>query len=400
VTTVRRMGERMRFDPLRLVLVSAMAGAATLGACVDASESGPAIDPALSRQLDADLATNVIIPTYQAFLDASGALEAATATYAGSLAAPDRDAAKAAFEAAMSVWQRAEVMQVGPLGISTNVKGGQDIRDEIYSWPLLNRCRVDQEIVEAHYVDVDAFAAEAANVRGLDAIEYLLYREDVSNACPEAADINAQGGWAALTDIDQRRADYAHALAVLVERQAQRLVDAWAPTGGNFLAELEAPGEGESPVYDDPQEAMNAITDAMFYVEFKTKDLKMPALDGSPVVVESDWAHMSLEEIRQNLIGFQQLFHGGTPGSDGNGFDDLLVTLGHGEFAAQVADEVEGAIAAVDQVEPPLETAAVNDAASVQTLYDDIRDLTTLLKNEFKSVLHIDLPIDVTGDID
>jgi predicted lipoprotein len=392
----------MRFDPLRMVLVMSMVAAAALGACAgDDDESVPAIDPALSLQLDTDLATNVIVPTYEAFLDAATELEAATATYASTLAPADRDAARAAFVAAMAVWQRAEVMLIGPAGLSTAVAGGEDIREEIYSWPLVNRCRVDQEIVSGAYADVDAFAAQAVNVRGLDAIEYLLYREDAANACPATADINAQGTWDMVTDLDQRRADYAHALAVLVTREAQRLVDAWSPDAGNFLAQMTMPGAGADPAYADSQHAMNAITDAMFYIEFKTRDLKLPVPDStSPFMVESDWAELSLDEIRQNLVGFQQLFLGGESGTDANGFDDVLVTLGREDLATQMGTEIEGAIAAVDAIDPPLEDAVTGDAADVQSLFDEIRDLTTLLKNEFTAVLRVQRPVNVTGDID
>ena len=34
-------------------------------------------------------------------------------------------------------------MQLGPAGSSLSAVAGADIRDEIYSWPTINPCRID-----------------------------------------------------------------------------------------------------------------------------------------------------------------------------------------------------------------------------------------------------------------
>ena len=48
-----------------------------------------------------------------------------------------------AWKTAILSWQKIELLQIGPAGISTVRIGGQDLRDQIYSFPLSLPCRVE-----------------------------------------------------------------------------------------------------------------------------------------------------------------------------------------------------------------------------------------------------------------
>ncbi len=95
----------------------------------------------------------------------------------------DLEAKRSAFVSAMDTWQRAEVMNVGPAGMAGRVAGGEDLRDQIYSWPLSNACAVDQELVAMSYESAETLRDQPVNRRGLDALEYLLFVEGFDNAC-------------------------------------------------------------------------------------------------------------------------------------------------------------------------------------------------------------------------
>ena len=282
----------------------------------------------------------MILATYRDLTTAVTALEAATATYAADRTEPNRTAAQDAWRTAMDAWQLAEVFQVGPAGVSGVVSGGQDLRDEIYSWPLSNRCRVDQETVAAEFGSPELLAAELINVRGLDAMEYLLFTDDAANGCPADSPINLDGSWAAL-DADTlalQRADHAHALSQDVQRSVAVLVAAWELSAGAFVRELADAGNGSS-VYATTLEGMNALTDAMFYVETETKDRKLAVPAGisldcaaatCPDMVESLYAHLSRENVLSNVRAFERLHLGDSPGTDAPGFDDILRAQGDG----------------------------------------------------------------------
>ncbi len=358
----------------------------------------------------AELAKNLgeqMIDTYAAFAEAADALSAAAGAYAASLGSEERDAVRQAWRDAMAIWQRAEVMQVGPTGPMGTVLGGEDWRDNIYSWPLVNRCRVDQELTEGRYVDVTAFESELINVRGLDALEYLLFHEGTGNACPSSAAINTNGSWNAITgQLPQRRADYAKTVAIILAKHAAALRDRWSPVDGNFLEELYAP-EG---VYTDVHHALNAVTDAMFYLDLKTKDAKLAvpaglsdcAGDVCPDLLESTYAGFSKQEIVGNLEGFQILFLGGPPTKTvALGFDDWLIAIGRAEIAEHMADMIHAAMESAAAIEEDdLADALASDPDSVRDLYFAVKKVTDSLKSEFVTTLDLNVPKSAEGDTD
>jgi hypothetical protein len=177
----------------------------------------------------ANVGENVVLRALRDLVEASRTLETATATYATSLSDADRDAARTAFRNTMEAAQRAEVYQLGPAGPMGLVTAGQGLRDEMYAWPLVNRCRADQETVDPAHASIDTLRLEAINVRGLATIEYLLYETTLNNGCPPSININAMGTWAALGDagVRRNRAEYAHNAAILVRERAEELVRAW-----------------------------------------------------------------------------------------------------------------------------------------------------------------------------
>lgn len=347
----------------------------------------------------ASLGEDVVLAECREFVTVAETLRDRTADYAASGETADRDEARQAWRDAIAVWQRLEVMQFGPAAVM-GTAGGQDLRDEIYSWPLVNRCRTDQETVEENYLDVSAFAAEAVNVRGLDAIEYLLFNDSSSNACPPQNAINQSGSWNAVADVQQNRADYASTLAQIVLGHASQLRDAWEPGGGNFVAELSAPGG----TYSTTQAALNAVSDALFYVETQTKDMKLGVPSGlsacdaatCPDELESLFAHASKEHVRNNLLGFRALFLG-----QDIGFDDCLSAIGAADLSLAMASDLEDAIAAVDAIEEATFALALqDDPDSVEDLYFAVKRVTDNVKTQFISVLDLELPQSVEGDND
>jgi predicted lipoprotein len=354
----------------------------------------------------AALADKVVLATYREFAEAANALEAAAKAYAAGLGATERGALRQAFAEAMLLWQRAELMQVGPAGAADKVAGGQDLRDNIYSWPLVNRCRVDQELVEGAYADKEAFGSELINVRGLAALEYLLYYEGTANACPPQNVINADGLWQKITgELPKRRADYAVTLCYDLSKRATALRDAWEPSKGNFVTELA----GAGAVYGSAQKALNAVSDALFYLDYRTKDVKLAVPAGlspdcaaasCPEQVESPYAKLSRLQIEANLEGAALVLFGGAAGDpDALGFDDLLAGLGAGDLGLAAA--FDGARAALGAIaDDDLAVAVVRDPAGVKAAHAALKAVTDILKSQLVSVLDLELPQIVEGDND
>jgi uncharacterized protein len=323
------------------------------------------------------------------FRQRAAALETATANWVTAADAPALAGARQAFAEAMDSWQVLEVMQFGPTAPS-DVRGGQDFRDQIYPWPLGGRCAVEEVVVSRAYEAADLEAALLVNRRGLGAIEYLLFYEGADTECAPSS--SAFAAWAELAAEERgaRKRAYAAAVARQISARAARLDDAWDPAKMNFVQTMRS--AGSNAVYPTAKTAIETVGIALFYVDTKVKDRKvgMPLDEGCATAscLESRFAGRSKANIRANLVGLRRVLEGCEEGFAGLGFDDLLSDLGQaGQLATLHAALIaaEGALAAIEQ--PDLDQALAQDRASVMALRDAIAAVTTLLKTDFVGVL-------------
>jgi uncharacterized protein len=363
--------------------------------------TGPAGDALIA--LLADAGPEVVVPTLDRALVASEALvesaEAwAAAEASGGDVAASREAAQEAWRGAVAVWQEAEVLQLGPGASSVTAAGGADLRDEVYSWPTVNPCRVDQETVYGGWSEAAFFEQSLVNVYGLDALETLLFAAPGVNACPGQVDINADGSWDAFGEagVQLRRAEYAVIAATGVRDTIADLRGRW-DDWALVLGAADAP-------YESPEDALNAVFDALFYLELYTKDRKLARplglkdCVGTACVgeVETPLAGGSNEWIAANLRGFRALY----TGAGGAGMDDLLRSLGEDDLADAMAAALDEADAAAAALEVPIDEAALGDPAPAVALHDAVKGVTDLLKGDLATVLVLQVPAEAAGDND
>lgn len=351
----------------------------------------------------ASLGQGVVVPLLEEFAVEAASLESALLGAVGGQGS--REQAQEAWREAIAVWQVLEVMQFGPAGARANqVMGGQSLRDLIYTWPNTSACQVDRQTAGADYDDPDALAALSGAAVGLEAIEYALFTEDPGNSCNGLDPLNSDGIWATL-EVPERRLAHAAALSTFLRRSANELVAAWAPAAGNFLEELTNPSRSGA-VYGSAQEGLNAVSDAMFYLNKEVKDMKVgqPAgltrcpADSCPF--ESRWALRGKEHVVENLRGFRILFLGGDRGGDAPGFDDLLTDMGAAEVAEGLDAAIVEATSRVEAIPGPLQDAAVEDPTRVKAAHEAIDAIAVLFETEVLSVLELEIPDRAEGDGD
>lgn len=317
--------------------------------------------------------------------------------------APDdeekRDAAKAAWEVSRASWQLAELTQYGPAGAerteASGTIGGLAYRDEIYSYPVINSCKVDQGLVSEVYQE--SLTDVASNIRGLDALEYLLFYTGTDNSCPSTTNINTDGSWEAVSDLTERRAAYAFAVALDIATTAADLEKAWDPAHGNFFAELENAGSAE--VYESQSQALEDVVNAAIYLDLILKDSKlgMPlgtavkcSLEACPESAEHRSAVRSIESMRDNFLGFEKLWQG--CGEDAKGLRALLVEEGGGALATQIDEALDAVDEALDAItEEDVNTLVAEDRESADALYAKVKDLTDLLKDDLTQIFVVSL---------
>ncbi|MDP9142603.1 MAG: imelysin family protein [Pseudomonadota bacterium] len=370
----------------------------------------PVVDDDARREVLASLGEQLILPALRELdTEAENLASRVDALAAAPNNATQRTEAQAAWRATMAKVQRAEVFQIGPAAQSMEA-GGQDLRDQIYAYPNLNLCGIHQ----AAYADTAVTAATPIDRTGMGSLEYLLF-DDVENlACPAPEGVDGKA----------KRAQYAARLARRVAAVALQLRDAWEPTGGNFLNQFATAGAG-STVYDMPQDALDAVSTAVFYLEKETKDRKIanpigigatklpPCTTTScPERVESRYAKISGVHAGNNLRAARALFSG-APG--GKGLNTLLEGVDRADLATKILAQIDTAIAASDALEADFEskvaaipsrdacinaTGARTGEPEVCAFHGKIDAATDTLRVEITSVLNLRIPDSAAGDND
>ena len=343
------------------------------------------------------------------FREAAVALETAVAAWGTAADDATRAAARDAFRTAMDRWQVMEMMQFGPTAPGTAF-GAQDFRDNIYSWPRVSRCLVEEEIVARTYESPQFSTVLLTNKRGLGALEYLLFYEGSDTACGSTS--TAVAGWMALSasEKDARKRAYAVAAAHDVAVRAVGLDAAWDPAAGNFVQTMRTAGTG-NPVYPSTQDALNAVSNAIFYIETEVKDMKLAKPLGldmmacpneiCPELRESLFAGRSKANLVANADGLRRLVAGCGPDYSGLAFDDLLTAVGDGTQAEALRTRAAAIRPTIDAIEEAdLDQALIQDKPSVRAVYDAMKGVTDIIKVDFATVLDLELPEGVFGDVD
>lgn len=358
----------------------------------------------------ADFGPWVVEPALEDASLASAALATAVAAWGQALSGGGdgpaaRVAAQAAWVEAMAAWQVAELLQIGPAASSLTAVGGEDRREAIYSWPEVDRCHVDQITVAGGWSAPGFFDTGDEEAYGLAALEVLLFSAAADNGCPLDVAPNADGAWAALDpgEVDAARAAYARVLADRVAADVDALRAEWDPAGGDFGGKLARAGSVDSP-YESDVEGLNAILDALYYLEETTEERKLAQPLGLETCIgddclagaESPLAGQSTRWVQINVDAFRAAYEGGA----GAGIDDLLRALGHGDVADRMSASLDAAAAAASALHVPIEVAATDDPETALAVVEALEGVIEILEGDLATVLVLQVPDEASGDND
>lgn len=333
--------------------------------------------------------------------------DALVAALEGSVDAGPNADPRSAWSAAFASLQELEVFSIGPYAHPPAL-GAQAIRDEIYAWPLVSRCRIEEQLVARDY-EQPSFTSTLVNGRGVAAVEFLLFASDRANACSSFSTINAQGSWAALTteELAARRVAYARVAARDVAARARALRDAWRPSAGNFQASLATAGAG-STVYGTETLALNAVADALIFVDEYVKDWKLGKPAGffecttgtCPGAVEAPYARASKAALVANLVGARRIVQGCGEDFAGLGVDDWLASVGASELGNRLLGTLVAAQESVAALDGSVDDVLARDPAKVAQAHANVKAFTALWKAEVLPALSMQIPASAQGDND
>ena len=367
----------------------------------------------------ANLADNVVTPTYTQFVGLSEQLTSDINTYCSSEIALDGQTGTAdevtaalstaqnSWRASMNQWQQIELMQFAPLLNEDGI-----LRDRIYSWPVVSSCGVDLDVVSFELGNINGapfdITLRTPARKGLDALEYLLFNSNLDHSCVGAT---FPEGWNGRTEQARKiaRCQFATEVATDINTNADILLNEWSGANG-FASVLKTAGTVGNQ-FETEHQAVNHISDAMFYIDSITKDGKLATPLGlfanvcgaepCPEAVESPYANNSLNNILNNLLSLQKLYSGDlTSDGQGVGFDDFLADVGDNDTAQAMATTINEAITAINAYQASLASTLADNPEQVEGSHQGVKDITDVMKTDYINSLALELPATSAGDHD
>lgn len=339
---------------------------------------------------------------------------------------PEWKEAQGQWKRAMLAYHRIDSFPVGPIWAD-----GKKLAARLYSWPLFNSCGIDSETVRGKE-GIGSPPADLPNpVRGLGALEYLLFEKSMMSKCNVRAYPQVIQ-WTKLPVSEKRRDRclLAARLAKDVSAQAGELASQWSPKGRNFTRRFIDQSDAAFP---NAMAAANAISDGLFQVE-ELKDLRLARPLGlhkdcvsttgkCPEDLEHPFSDLAVKSAVSRLSALSDVFRGRFPNTaggdvDGFGFDDLLTSRGHKEISVKIIQLIEKAksglhafetgisrkslSAEIESIDPAACAATTSSQRTVEfcALFQDVREITVSMKTEFLAVLALRAPPSYQGDND
>ena len=326
-------------------------------------------------------------------------------------------------ESTQAQWKKAMLtyhfIEAAPVGPASD--NGRVINDNLYSWPVLDLCGIDQEVLKLK--ETQATNPKALyNVKGLAALEYLLFEPSLKSRCNARAYPKTLA-WSQKSTLEKKqdRCEYAKVLTEELVSRAQELDNAWDVKKGNFSKTMI-----DGSRYKSLSDATNALTDSLFAIE-KLKDLKLGKPMGRhkecmnesgvcPEVAEHPYSGLALRAAEAQMRGFQAVFFGSkNVNSKDFGLDDFLAAKGHPEVATRIQEYLTLAIDSskelalqgtlqeqIAKVDPTLckATTITDRKEPLCGLHAEIRGVSTSLKIDVLSILSLRAPPTHQGDND
>lgn len=297
--------------------------------------------------------------------------------------------------------------------------------EQIYSWPYMNLCGVDHEVLKASQNSNNYKIPELFTLKGLAVLEYLLFDEKLQTQCnPRNPRNQVVVEWTQKSEIEKKRdrLNYAKLITQDLVKNAKSLENFWNPEGYNFTYRLMT-GRLNLTL----KEAVNSLSDSLFSLE-KIKDQKLGKPLGlykdcqndskkCPESIEHLWSHMTFDAIEAQVKGFESVFYGysATQDRDGFGFDDYLIEMNRSDVASRMSQNLNFFYSSLESVQNlgSMESQVVNmdvdscqnsnsenRAVPVCALFHDLRIITTKMKTEFLTALSLRSPPTYQGDND
>jgi len=328
---------------------------------------------------------NLIIPSYESLKSSVDDLDAAAGTFSTEPTPSNLSELQNELKTARLAWQDAAMYQFGPAEMNV-------LRAVLNTYPA-DTDKVNSNIESGDY-NLETLENRAA--AGFPALGYLLHGIGDSNeeiVIQYTSDQNASNRMAYLQD----NVDY-------IKESTDATLNAWLPDGGNYIETFLSDDNAGTDVGSSLGMMVNALV--LHYERFmRDGKIGIPAGVRSAGVprqeaTESFYAGYSLELAIANLQAIKRIYLGtGLNTGDGLGFEENLISLDAAGLSDDIINEIDEAIAALQDLNDPLSEQIESNNDPVLTAFQELQDVVVLLKADMASALGVTITFqDNDGD--
>jgi predicted lipoprotein len=305
------------------------------------------------------LATNVILPTYQDLATKADALVQATKALEGGVTQEKLEAARAAWKAARTPWERSESHLFGPAS-------ERELDPAMDSWPV-DHNDLDKVLASPATLDATFIAGQQPTVKGFHALEYVLFANQPADLTP-------------------RKLTYATALATEFQANVTALWKAWDPKGEDFA------GKYATTAFTTPDGAVAETLRSMAEIceEVAGSKIETPLAAKDVLLEESHFSVNTLADFRDNMEGVQAMYLGKYGDHQGLGFTHLVAAKDPA-LDAKVRQRLDAAIADLKAVPGSFADAITQHPDALRKAQASITAL--------RDVLQKDVTLNITGKV-
>ncbi|MCO5233183.1 MAG: hypothetical protein LC105_03110 [Chitinophagales bacterium] len=307
-----------------------------------------------------NIGLNVILPTYKSLSDASAALKSATITLKNNPTNENLVAAKEAWKEARTYWEQSEGFLFGPVD-------QEGIDPSIDSWPL-NVGDLNAVLFGATPLNENTVNVLEETLKGFHTIEFLLWGENSDKSVDK---------------FTTREFEYLIACSGVLANDTKKLYDLWAPSSGDFIAQLTKAGKG-STIYISEKSALEEIANALVGITDEVGNSKIddPFSSHDVKLEESHFSNNSKSDFADNIRSVQNIYSGKFK-DKGNGIS--LTTIVRAKNIAlddKIQLQTEAAIQAILNINGTFTNAVITQDISVTKAQQAVRTLQATLEEE------------------
>ena len=370
--------------------------------------------------LVSDISHNVIIPAYKKLYQDVKNLEESITRECSDIKKFNRDKPKSMFLRAMRSYHFTEAFQIGVIS-----RNGHQMRENIYP-EYFSLYSVDEQITLKQVDKNHEYSVNPAHL-GFPALEYLIFEDQLVNRCHPNCREDLMKQWNRLSDTLklQNRCDYMRHASGLLSKEVKILQDSWLPLNQDIT--LSQTYQQDFKII---KEFAIQLTHSFNFFDHTVKDIRLGvpsginrtwcADDSCPHESEHRHSQDSIFSLIYSVKGLWAIFTGDKIDSNfntveaGYGYEEWLIENGYEDLAKDFKHRIsnfleniqkwqEHSIESMSQdisLKKCAETTSEKRTVEICALYQDLKKITDLYKNDFLLAMDFGRPLEQGGDTD